>query len=203
MTIPSSSVLYYPHIDIRNERWLRTAALFWDSIQTIAPASLREPYSTDLARELSGEGILEPIRISPRSIEVESIGDTVLDFITDPASAGVLLQTDGQHAERIHVDKLPRELAELARIHPQKLPYFIQQHLEDHLNSEGWYEVSQGFSSFYMTLLASRIASTRGLGLVTESNSADQLATAVQKGKPLSQRDTSCRVHSSSTRRQC
>jgi hypothetical protein len=37
-----------------------------------------------------------------------------------------------------------------------------------------------------MTLLASRLANRLGLGLVTESNAADQLALAVRKGKPFS-----------------
>jgi len=29
------NALYYPHIDIHNDRWLKSAALFWDRIETI------------------------------------------------------------------------------------------------------------------------------------------------------------------------
>ena len=32
-----SRALYYPTIDIKNGRWLKSAALFWDSIETIVP----------------------------------------------------------------------------------------------------------------------------------------------------------------------
>jgi hypothetical protein len=57
--------------------------------------------------------------------------------------------------------------------------------LEGALSDQGWYHVSPGFANFYMTLLASQLASRLGLGLVTESSTADQLAVAVRKGKPL------------------
>ena len=38
------SALYYPTIDIHNERWLKSAALFWDRIETIVPESEEQPY---------------------------------------------------------------------------------------------------------------------------------------------------------------
>jgi hypothetical protein len=87
---PFSSALYYPSIDIRDERWLRTTALFWDSIRTIVPESIRQPYSGHLARELCGEGVLRPVRVSSGMEEIEELSDSVLDYLTDPSSAGVL-----------------------------------------------------------------------------------------------------------------
>lgn len=185
MPIASSSALYYPYIDIKNERWLRSATLFWDSIRTIVPISHREPYSSAFARELNDEGVLDPVRVQSDMEEIEGLTDTVLDYLTDPASAGVMFATDEHPTRRIHPEKMSHQLREWADIHPEKLPYMIRDHLDRALNDDGWYHVAPGFANFYMTLLASRLSERLGLGLVTESTSADQLAIAVHKGKPL------------------
>lgn len=185
MPVPFSSALYYPHIDIRNERWLRGAALFWDSIRTIVPESLRDPYSSAFARELNNKGVLDPVRVSSDMDEIEALTDTVLDFLTDPASAAVMLETDKHPAERIHPEKMSHELRGLVEIHPEKFPHMIRSVLEEAAGREGWYHVAPGFADFYMTLLASKLAERLGLGLVTELSAADQLAIAIHKGKPL------------------
>jgi hypothetical protein len=184
MPVPFSSALYYPYIDVRNERWLRSAALFWDSISTIVPEHHQEPYSSEFARELNDEGVLNPVRVSSDMEEIESLTDSVLDFLTDPASAGVMFATENQPTQRIHPEKMPHELRRLANIHPDKLPYMIRSELDRTL-SDGWYHVDSGFAKFYMTLLASRLSDRLGLGLVTDSSTADQLAIAVHKGKQL------------------
>lgn len=180
-----SSALYYPYIEIKDERWLRSAALFWDAIRTIVPVSHHDPYSNDFARGLCDEGVLEPIRVSSDMEEVEELTEKVLDFLTDPASAGVMFETDKNPTRRIHPEKMAHELRGLFRIHPEKLPYIIRSELERGLNDDGWFHVAPGFANFYMTLLASQLSQRLGLGLVTESSAADQLAIAVRKGKPL------------------
>lgn len=185
MTTAFSSALYYPYIDIRNERWLRSATLFWDSIRTIVPASHPTPYSKNFARDLCDEGVLVPIRVSSDMPEIEDLTEKVLDFLTDPASAGVIYDTDKRPARRIHPEKMSHELRELSYLHPEKLPYMIRSELERGLDSEGWIHAEPGFANFYMTLLASQLSERLGLGLVTESSSADHLAVAVRKGKPL------------------
>ena len=185
-----SSALYYPYIDIKDERWLRSAALFWDSIRTIVPISHRAPYSNDFARALCDEGVLVPVRVSSDMEEVEQLTDQVLDYLTDPASAGVMYNTDKHPTRRIHPEKMSLQLRQLSEIHPEKLPYMIRHELERGLDDDGWLHVAPGFANFYMTLLASKLAERLGLGLVTESSSADQLAIAVRKGKPLGSSDT-------------
>lgn len=185
MSVPFSSALYYPHIDVKNDRWLRSAVLFWDSIRTIVPVSYSDPYSSDVARELSDEGVLVPVRVSSDMEEIESLTDTVLDFLTDPVSASVMFSTENHPSRRIHPEKMSYELRHLMDIHPEKLPYEIRSQLGRALNDQGWYEVEPGFARFYMTLLASQLSNRLGLGLITESSTADQLAIAVQKGKPI------------------
>jgi hypothetical protein len=185
-----SSALYYPHMDIKNERWLRSAALFWDSIRTIVPESHREPYSSPFARELNDMGVLVPVRVSSDMDEIEALTDTVLDFLTDPATAGVMLANDPETGGTLgDVQVSHKLLSELANIHPMKLPRKIRLHLE-RTDDGGWLEVDRAFRNFYMTLLATRLADRLGLGLVTESSMADQLAIAVHKGKPLGSSET-------------
>lgn len=186
MSTAFSSALYYPHIDIKNERWLRNAVLFWDSIRTIVPISHREPYTNDFTRSLSDEGILQPVRVSPDMEEIEDIAEKAIDFITDPASANIIYDMDKSLRSSIHNDKMPRELLRLARIHPEKISYSIMDDLQRGLGDDGWLHVEPAFAKFYMTLLATQLSQRLGLGLITESSAADQLAISVRKGKPIS-----------------
>ncbi|PYC26524.1 hypothetical protein DMX02_01345 [Pseudomonas jessenii] len=190
MPVPFSSALYYPYIDIKNEHWLRSAALYWDSIRTIVPVSHRHPYSNKFASALYDEGILNPVRVSSDMDEVEELTDKVLEYLTDPASASVLFNMDDHPTRRIHSEKISHELRELYQIHPEKLSHKIRSALGRGLNDDGWLHVAPGFANFYMTLLASQLAERLGLGLITESSAADQLAIAVRKGKPLGTSDT-------------
>ena len=178
-----ASALYYPFIDIRNEQWLRNAALFWDTIRTIVPDDIRDPYSSNFARALSDEGLLVPVRVTPDMDEIEALSDTVLEVLTDPAASAVMFE--GRAGSNAHRDRASDRMRELTDIHPMKLPMVVRSHFRDALNDRGWYELTPGFANFYMTLLATRIAERLGLGLVTETSSADQLAIAVQKGNPV------------------
>ena len=45
------SVLYFPHIEIRDKSWLLSTLLFWDSVYTIVPYGDRE-YSYSFSRQL-------------------------------------------------------------------------------------------------------------------------------------------------------
>lgn len=57
------SALYYPHIDIDDPKWLRSAVLFWDEIKTIAPRAIRSPFQSEDTKTLWKEGYLERFRV--------------------------------------------------------------------------------------------------------------------------------------------
>lgn len=191
MPIPPSSVLYYPTIDIPNEEWLRTATLFWDSVRTIVPEGIRHPYSTRFARELNDEGFLAPVRVASGMEEIEALSEEVLDYLSDPASTDVLFGGKGKRGTRIHPEKLPREIRRIADIHPDKLPNMIRDEMQDMLSEGGFLRVGEEFAAFYMTLLAKQLSNRLGIGLVTGSSAADQLAVATCKGKALRNSDIS------------
>ena len=75
------SALYYPTIDIHNEVWLKSAALFWDRIKTIVPESEENPYRRRSTRYLQDEGILFAHRVNPYSEEVKGLEEDVLKYI--------------------------------------------------------------------------------------------------------------------------
>ena len=55
--------LYYPWIDIQDDKWLKSAALYWEEIQTIVPETIDNPYSTNTAKYLEENEILTPLRV--------------------------------------------------------------------------------------------------------------------------------------------
>lgn len=179
MPVPFSSVLYYPTIDIKDSQWLRNALLFWDKIYTIVPISHKTPYHNKFSNEAHEMEMLLPIRISSDMEEVRDLTWVVEDFITDPATADLLFS---ERNARISPDKMPQKIRNLMEmIHYDKLPSILHSYLNDR---EPWISIPRELAGLYMTLLATKLAKTNGLGIVTESGVAERLAMAVEKGKP-------------------
>ncbi|RYG90058.1 hypothetical protein EU803_15715 [Loktanella sp. IMCC34160] len=72
------TALYFPHIDIRDPAWLRSAILFWDEIQTIAPSAIEEPYQQEDTRVCQAEGYLRPLRCDLHPHVIEDLGRKIL-----------------------------------------------------------------------------------------------------------------------------
>lgn len=189
MPVSPTAALYYPTIDIVNEDWLRTAVLFWEEIRTIVPEGISGPYSSEFARNLHGEGFLTPVSVGYDMQEIEELSDDVLEYLTDPASIGVLFGTADGRSALLHPKKLPRQIRQIAEIHPMKLPSLIREQTSDSLSDRGFVQVDHGFAAYYMTLLAKQLSSRLGLGLVTGSSEADQFSASIRKGKAIRDAD--------------
>lgn len=72
------SALYFPHIDIHDPIWLRSAILFWDEIQTIAPSAVEEPYQHEDTKICNAEGYLRPLRCDLHADVIEDLGRKIL-----------------------------------------------------------------------------------------------------------------------------
>lgn len=72
------SALYFPHIDIDDPAWLRSAILFWDDIQTIAPSSIVQPYRNEDTRICEAEGYLRPLRCDLHPEVINDLGRKVM-----------------------------------------------------------------------------------------------------------------------------
>lgn len=164
--------LYYPWIDVLDEAWLKSAALYWDIIQTIVPEAIKRPYSTKTARQLQDQGILVPLRVRSDLHEIEDLTYDVLTYLRSQEGMELLAGANRHHVY-LHPDKLPNSVQHLARMHPEKLPFEIRHMLEEsglsRPSRNGFLEVRDEFAIFYMTLLATRLAESIGAGLVTSS----------------------------------
>jgi len=178
-----TNALYYPWIEVRDERWLQTACLYWNKIHTIVPSSLQKPYSKRLSRELEDAGVLEPLRVHSRRPEIEALTADVLAYLDSQEGTELLLRRSPGSSSRIHLDKLPYALRGLSRLHRDKVSWEIRSRLSHVGRSHGeWLELNEEFTEFYMTLLATRLAERKGFGLLTSSFAADRLADTARSG---------------------
>jgi hypothetical protein len=86
--------LYYPHIDIRDPRWLRSAILFWDEIQSIVPPSISEPYHTHDTQICEQEGFLRGLRCDLRPDLLRKLGQRVIALMEQPRWLSELYRTN-------------------------------------------------------------------------------------------------------------
>lgn len=163
-----SSALYYPSIDISDESWLKSAVLFWDKINTIVPAAVKNPYNNSSSLYLYDEGILNPIIVNPDSFYVKKASFDVLKYVNTDDFADMC--------------NFPRSMyrdMRLSRIHPQKLHYILADELERYVNlhtdNDGFYNIDSEFVELYMTLLANAVSEDKSLAVVSNSRASNQL----------------------------
>jgi hypothetical protein len=143
------TALYYPHIDILDSEWLKSAILFWDNIQTIVPTSIKDPYQSEDTKICEQEGYLSPLRCDLHPELLEELGRRVFKLLEDQEWHR---QFHGsQNAESpaanalIHSDKLSEQLKwrleELIGVHPDKMPPA----LISALNQEGGLELLSAY----------------------------------------------------------
>lgn len=182
------SALYYPTIDIHNEAWLKSAALFWDRIETIVPESEERPYRRRSTRLLQDEGILFAHRVNPFSDEVRGLEQDVVKFMDTPEGKKSFIKPWGGSAvsivnrrnrnvedstyngERIReyiVDMMARTYRDFY-IHVEKLPMILRDRLGLQQIEDEYVWASRGFMSFYMTLLSNRICQNNRMALLTD-----------------------------------
>ena len=72
--------LYYPYIDIDDASFIKTAALYWDEIQTIVPFDGQEHYKTEISKEARESGLLKPRFVDPND---NAVNKTSREFALD------------------------------------------------------------------------------------------------------------------------
>ena len=186
-----NQALFYPWIDIRDEKWLKTSLLYWDELRTIVPESIDEPYKSDSTKALADAGLLRPVRVHSDMEEIKNLADSVLTYLSTNEGARVVAM-NGHRGSVIHEEKFPYKFEQFADIHPEKLPYKVRdelKHLFRNSNRDGsWLTVDSGFADFYMTLLATKLSERTGASLVTADSMANDLAVAIHLDAPLGQK---------------
>lgn len=177
-----SKALYYPWIDIDDESWLKNAVLYWDTIQTIVPASFssRVPYHSSTALELYERGVLQPLFVQPNMDIIEDLTDDIVRYFDTNEGKEIFFKEEITHLENIHLDKLSPAVANMVSIHRDKLPEMVRDQLSKGSNPDEWIQVDPHFADFYMTLLATRLAERNSLGPLTDTPSHAKLSLAAR-----------------------
>lgn len=122
-----SNALYYPTIDIQDLNWLKTALLFWDSISTIVPESLDEPYKHDDTKYLAEIGFLKPIRVNSSDNSVIGIEDDIINLMSS--------------SEFIHsLENMPKNDSKYG-LWSSKMSYKVREKMDDYLEEVRFQEL--------------------------------------------------------------
>lgn len=194
------SALYYPTIDIHNEAWLKSAALFWDRIETIVPESEERPYRKRSTRFLQDEGIMFAHRVNPFSEEVRGLEQDVIKFMDTPEGKKSFIKpwrrpamsiANSRRGEGLVCDRpqmlwehYEHKLMDTYRdfyIHVEKLPMMLRDRLGLQEIEDGYVWANRGFMSFYMTLLANRICQNSRLSLLTDRENQNNFSNRILK----------------------
>ncbi len=122
------TALYYPHIDIHETGWLRSAMLFWDEIQTIVPTAIEEPYQEVDSKLCAEEGYLRPLHCDLYEHVLSDLGARVMRLLreSDWAFSATGELCDPMDRALMHADKLGRALMwrveDAVGMHPDKMP---------------------------------------------------------------------------------
>lgn len=122
------SALYYPHIDIHDGTWLRSAILFWNEIKTIAPRAIAQPYQNTDTNILWREGFIEPLRCDLHPDLLDVLGKRVVGLMDSGIFRRDLdadrMDRDPNRFALMHADKLGMGIRDQflgAHMHPEKL----------------------------------------------------------------------------------
>lgn len=121
------SALYYPHIDINDGQWLRSAVLFWDEIKTIAPRAIARPYQSPDTNILWREGFIEPLRCDLHPDLLDALGNRIVGLMDSVFFRRDLdadrIRRDPNRFALMHADKVGMSIRDQFRnadMHPKK-----------------------------------------------------------------------------------
>jgi len=113
MSSEKEVAIYHPYIDLTNGELIKTAALYWDELQTIVPESIREPYQSNLSKEAYRRGFLSPRIVHEGDDAVRKTGK---EFAADIQQESVrehiiaiIRKTKRKRFTKIHFEKWNRE----------------------------------------------------------------------------------------------
>lgn len=172
-----SNALYYPNIDIQNIAWLKTTILFWDSILTIVPESLKQPYKQRDTQYLADIGFLRPLYVNSNNRSVVGIEEDIINLLYSPEFIQTICSPQSSRYSGIWNEKMSyrvrNQLKRFANsgIYSEKMSWRIQreiQHLSKHFNNQNVYFVDEELAYIYMIALANKLCEDHSLGMITD-----------------------------------
>lgn len=187
-----SNALYYPSIDILDTDWLKTAILFWDTISTIVPESLKQPYRNPDTQYLKYIGFLRPLYVNPDDKSVVSIEDDILNLLSSQEIAKILSSPRCRYSP-IWNDKISFRIQNYLKefwsgdVCGDTLSDTVQKELRGlgcHLNNKNIYYLKDMFVYIYMTMLANKLCEDYSLGMITDDDPCFNIGNVARYGDP-------------------
>lgn len=182
-----SNALYYPNIDIQNIDWLKTSILFWDSISTIVPESLKEPYKQRDTQYLADIGFLRPLYVHSNDRSVVGIEEDILDILYSPEFLQIVLSSQNNKYSKIWNEKMSYGVKEQLKsmIYSDKMSYMIKReirHCIHNFNKSEVYFLDDKFVYIYMITLANKLCEDHSLGMITDDIPCFNISNTVRFG---------------------
>jgi len=185
-----TQALYYPHIDIENSDWLKTAVLFWDSISTIVPESVRNPYKHRDSEYLASIDFLRPIHVNSDDEAVVGIEDDIFNTMFTPSFFAMLSNPRHMRNYGISHDKMSYRLRELfeSGIHVEKMSWEIRHRIQEYgdiFRRDNVLYMDDSFAYLYMVTLANKICENRSIALVASDSQSESVANILRLDNQL------------------
>jgi len=147
-----NDVLYYPHIEIANEGWLKGALLFWDKVYRIVPSG-HIPHDSDEVKRAVDAGMLRNVTLE--NGDFRDIAQEFESFLNN-------------------IDFLPAGLSDyddVGYLHPEKIDAKLYPALEKYaagISDDGFLELPREVVRGYMFFLSETVAKRRLLDRCTD-----------------------------------
>lgn len=149
--------LYYPYIDIDDTSLIKTAALYWDEIQTIVPLNYDNPYKTETSQTAYKEGFLNKRKVRWDDEEIEKAGK---EFVADLRNDNVLATLK----KISQVKNMPRytslNVNKIGLENKKSLEELLRAKLE--CDADGFFDIPAVIAHVYMTRLSTLISQADG-----------------------------------------
>jgi len=175
-------VLYYPYIDIDDASLIKSAALYWDEIQTIVPYDEYEyydehgslpshgpdPYATPISQEAKAAGFLKPRFVNPADESVKQAGrEIITDIRKTPeikTKISEMIRKPVRPSQKIRPKFSKLSLSKIDINHLLNLAFeFKEAGIPISTDDNNNVIVPTPFSDTYMSMLASSIATNDGI----------------------------------------
>jgi Family of unknown function (DUF6236) len=163
-----TKALYYPHIRLPDNAWLRRAILYWDQVSPIVPYELTDAIPAEhVSRLLEAEGLARWIRPED-ALGGRAYEDVITEF-RDLVSSESYLASLGPAASRTF----------RTRIYKDKLTYGLAEDLEElqlakEADDFGWLDFETRTGALYMGYLAAALAHSFHLEPLTDRKSSEE-----------------------------
>jgi len=182
-------VIYYPYIDIDDESLIKTAALYWDGIQTIVPYDEYEyydehgslpshgpdPYANPISKEAKDAGFLKPRFVNPEDEPVKQAGREIITDIRKTPEIKTkikeMVKKPVRPSKRIRPKFSKLSMSKIDVEHLLNIAFeFKEAGIPISSADYNYVIVPTPFSDTYMSMLASSIAANDGTIPLTNVN---------------------------------